>query len=157
MIDKALLRPGRFDKILYVGLPDESSRLEILKAHSRVCVRWLFILIPCEDTWFVPIILIYLFVPCEDYIIYFDTMWKYFIRTDHNLYFDTMYHLNFSFTPSLLCVNFTDSLLRFLFIRLPPPLVCFKISPSTFTYLISFTGTDVRDVTQTGQMLDISF
>jgi transitional endoplasmic reticulum ATPase len=36
MIDKALLRPGRFDKILFVGLPDEASRAEILKAHSRV-------------------------------------------------------------------------------------------------------------------------
>ncbi len=34
MIDPALLRPGRFDKIISIGLPDETSRLEILKIHS---------------------------------------------------------------------------------------------------------------------------
>ena len=34
MIDPALLRPGRFDKIISIGLPDEASRLEILKIHS---------------------------------------------------------------------------------------------------------------------------
>nr|XP_012221283.1 PREDICTED: spermatogenesis-associated protein 5 [Linepithema humile] len=30
-MDKALLRPGRFDRIIYVGLPDESTREEIFK------------------------------------------------------------------------------------------------------------------------------
>lgn len=30
-IDKALLRPGRFDRIVYVPLPDESTRREIFK------------------------------------------------------------------------------------------------------------------------------
>ncbi|MDD3976712.1 proteasome-activating nucleotidase [Methanomicrobium antiquum] len=34
MLDPALLRPGRFDRILEVSLPDEKSRLEILKIHS---------------------------------------------------------------------------------------------------------------------------
>ncbi|WOF15598.1 proteasome-activating nucleotidase [Methanoplanus sp. FWC-SCC4] len=34
MLDPALLRPGRFDRILEVSLPDESARLEILKIHS---------------------------------------------------------------------------------------------------------------------------
>ena len=34
MIDPALLRPGRFDKIISIGLPDEVSRLEIFKIHS---------------------------------------------------------------------------------------------------------------------------
>jgi transitional endoplasmic reticulum ATPase len=34
MIDPALLRPGRFDKIIRIGFPDEDSRLEILKIHS---------------------------------------------------------------------------------------------------------------------------
>jgi proteasome regulatory subunit len=34
MLDPALLRPGRFDRILEVPLPDEDSRLEILKIHS---------------------------------------------------------------------------------------------------------------------------
>lgn len=29
-IDKALLRPGRLDKIIYMPLPDESTRCEIL-------------------------------------------------------------------------------------------------------------------------------
>lgn len=31
MIDKALLRPGRIDRIVYVGLPDEKAREEIFK------------------------------------------------------------------------------------------------------------------------------
>jgi proteasome regulatory subunit len=35
MLDPALLRPGRFDRILEIPLPDEDSRLEILKIHSR--------------------------------------------------------------------------------------------------------------------------
>jgi transitional endoplasmic reticulum ATPase len=34
MIDPALLRPGRFDKIISIGLPDEVSRFEIFKIHS---------------------------------------------------------------------------------------------------------------------------
>jgi proteasome regulatory subunit len=35
MLDVALLRPGRFDRIIEVGVPDETARLEILKIHSR--------------------------------------------------------------------------------------------------------------------------
>ncbi len=35
IIDPALLRPGRFDKIIYVPPPDEKSRLEILMIHTR--------------------------------------------------------------------------------------------------------------------------
>jgi len=35
MIDPALLRPGRFDKIINIGLPDEAARLEIFKIHSN--------------------------------------------------------------------------------------------------------------------------
>ncbi|XP_055917820.1 ribosome biogenesis protein SPATA5 [Eupeodes corollae] len=35
MIDKALLRPGRIDRIVYVGLPDAKSRREILKIKLR--------------------------------------------------------------------------------------------------------------------------
>ncbi|MBP2133002.1 proteasome regulatory subunit [Methanomicrobium sp. W14] len=34
MLDPALLRPGRFDRILEVSLPDEKARLEIIKIHS---------------------------------------------------------------------------------------------------------------------------
>jgi SpoVK/Ycf46/Vps4 family AAA+-type ATPase len=29
-IDKALLRPGRFDHLIYVGMPDDDCRKEIL-------------------------------------------------------------------------------------------------------------------------------
>ncbi|EDV32099.1 uncharacterized protein Dana_GF15657 [Drosophila ananassae] len=35
MIDKALLRPGRIDRILYVGLPKAEARREILKIKLR--------------------------------------------------------------------------------------------------------------------------
>lgn len=35
MLDDALLRPGRFDDILHVDLPDKTARLEILKIHTR--------------------------------------------------------------------------------------------------------------------------
>ncbi|MBM3228747.1 CDC48 family AAA ATPase, partial [Candidatus Pacearchaeota archaeon] len=35
MLDSALLRPGRFDKILLVGAPEEESRLQILKIHTN--------------------------------------------------------------------------------------------------------------------------
>ena len=35
LIDPALLRPGRLDKIIYVPPPDMRSRVEILKVHTR--------------------------------------------------------------------------------------------------------------------------
>jgi len=35
VLDAALLRPGRFDRIITVALPDKSSRKEILKVHSK--------------------------------------------------------------------------------------------------------------------------
>ncbi len=35
LIDRALLRPGRFDVIVELPLPDEASRLAILKVHCR--------------------------------------------------------------------------------------------------------------------------
>lgn len=34
-LDKALLRPGRFDRQIYVGYPDIKGREEILKVHTR--------------------------------------------------------------------------------------------------------------------------
>ncbi len=33
IIDSALLRPGRFDRLIEIGLPDETARQEILKIH----------------------------------------------------------------------------------------------------------------------------
>ena len=35
MIDPALLRPGRFDKLILIGKPDLESRLRILEIHTR--------------------------------------------------------------------------------------------------------------------------
>ena len=35
ILDSALLRPGRFDRQIYVGLPDIKGREEILKIHAR--------------------------------------------------------------------------------------------------------------------------
>jgi len=42
MIDPALLRAGRFDKLIYVPMPDKQARIEILKIHTRgvpLCTR----------------------------------------------------------------------------------------------------------------------
>jgi len=35
MLDPALLRPGRFDRLIQIPLPDRKARLEILKIHSK--------------------------------------------------------------------------------------------------------------------------
>lgn len=35
IVDPAVLRPGRLDKILYVGLPEETDRVDILKALTK--------------------------------------------------------------------------------------------------------------------------
>ncbi|MCB5425647.1 CDC48 family AAA ATPase [Altererythrobacter sp. CC-YST694] len=35
LVDPALLRPGRFDELVYVGTPDEAGRAHILKIHTR--------------------------------------------------------------------------------------------------------------------------
>ncbi|MBP1357991.1 MAG: AAA family ATPase, partial [Sulfolobus sp.] len=35
ILDPALLRPGRFEKLIYVPPPDEKARVEILKVHTR--------------------------------------------------------------------------------------------------------------------------
>ena len=35
VLDKALLRPGRFDRHVYVGYPDAKGREEILKVHTK--------------------------------------------------------------------------------------------------------------------------
>jgi transitional endoplasmic reticulum ATPase len=35
IIDPAILRSGRFDKLIQIPLPDEATRLEILKVHSK--------------------------------------------------------------------------------------------------------------------------
>ncbi len=34
-LDSALMRPGRFDKLIYMHLPDEDAREEIFKVHTR--------------------------------------------------------------------------------------------------------------------------
>jgi len=35
ILDPALLRPGRFDRLIYVPPPDKRARAEILKVHTR--------------------------------------------------------------------------------------------------------------------------
>lgn len=40
MIDGAVLRPGRLDKILYVGLPEAVEREDILRALTKVSEGW---------------------------------------------------------------------------------------------------------------------
>lgn len=36
IVDPAILRPGRFDKILYVGFPSADDRYEILMTLTKV-------------------------------------------------------------------------------------------------------------------------
>jgi ribosome biogenesis ATPase len=36
IVDPAVLRPGRLDKILYVGLPSAADRVDILNALTKV-------------------------------------------------------------------------------------------------------------------------
>jgi transitional endoplasmic reticulum ATPase len=36
MVDPAVMRPGRFDRLIYVPEPDEKSRLQILKLYTKV-------------------------------------------------------------------------------------------------------------------------
>jgi ribosome biogenesis ATPase len=38
IVDPAVLRPGRFDKTLYIGLPEERDRVDILRALTKVCL-----------------------------------------------------------------------------------------------------------------------
>lgn len=38
IIDPAILRPGRLDKTLYVGLPPPEDRLAILKTITKVSI-----------------------------------------------------------------------------------------------------------------------
>jgi len=35
IIDPALLRPGRFDRLVYIAPPDEKSRIDILRIHTK--------------------------------------------------------------------------------------------------------------------------
>ena len=35
IVDPAVLRPGRFDRLIYVPEPDEKSRLQIFKIHTK--------------------------------------------------------------------------------------------------------------------------
>lgn len=39
MVDPALMRPGRFDKICYLGLPSEEEKLEICELMARLVGR----------------------------------------------------------------------------------------------------------------------
>lgn len=38
IIDPAVLRPGRLDKILHVGFPTAEDRVDILRALTKVCL-----------------------------------------------------------------------------------------------------------------------
>ncbi len=35
ILDTAMIRPGRLDRLIEIGLPDEAGRLEIIKVHTR--------------------------------------------------------------------------------------------------------------------------
>jgi len=35
IIDSAILRPGRLDQLIYIPLPDDKSRVAIMKANLR--------------------------------------------------------------------------------------------------------------------------
>ena len=42
IVDPAILRPGRFDKVLYVGFPSPDDRYEILWKLTKVCLSVTF-------------------------------------------------------------------------------------------------------------------
>lgn len=43
IVDPAVLRPGRLDKILYVGLPSAEDRIDILRAITKVsCINFVY-------------------------------------------------------------------------------------------------------------------
>ena len=52
MIDPAILRPGRLDKVLYVGLPTLKGRLSILSAITKASICC-----PVCPLTFVPIVI----------------------------------------------------------------------------------------------------
>ena len=35
ILDNAIIRPGRLDRLIEIGLPDDHGRLEILKVHTK--------------------------------------------------------------------------------------------------------------------------
>lgn len=39
MLDEALLRPGRFEVQIHIGLPDRAGRLEILEIHTALLAK----------------------------------------------------------------------------------------------------------------------
>lgn len=43
IVDPAVLRPGRLDKILYIGLPTETDRIDILTALTKVSIFIIYI------------------------------------------------------------------------------------------------------------------
>lgn len=50
IVDPAVLRPGRLDKILYVGLPEPEDRTDILRALTKVvtlCQCEFYVLMEC--------------------------------------------------------------------------------------------------------------
>lgn len=57
-VDMALLRPGRFDRLLYVPPPDADARLAILAVHTRntplssdVSLKVLSTSVPLSSCW----------------------------------------------------------------------------------------------------------
>ena len=38
MIDPAVLRPGRLEKLIHLGFPSSEERVEILRALTKVCI-----------------------------------------------------------------------------------------------------------------------
>lgn len=47
ILDEAVLRPGRLDKTLYIGLPTAEERVIILKTITKVCK--LSVYLRCEE------------------------------------------------------------------------------------------------------------
>jgi len=56
MIDDALLRPGRLEVHVEIGLPDEAGRLQILQIHTRGMVGGRI------GVWRVVVVVVFLFV-----------------------------------------------------------------------------------------------
>lgn len=89
IIDPAVLRPGRLDKIVYVGLPNVEDRKDILRALTKVIYVLSFV--------YCPLFLFYFILICGVYC---------YFRMEHDL----SLHLMSIYQCLVVCLKWKDTL-----------------------------------------------